>query len=101
MCLPGPIPLKALMRNLILKKDDVIIMDMEAGIEHPGRRTAEAVDLMVIVVEPGLKSFETAERIKKLAGDIGIKNITGVINKVSTSSEKDFMTINSVRSMLG
>lgn len=64
-------------------------MDMEAGIEHPGRRTAEAVDVMVIVVEPGLKSFETAERIKKLAGDIGIKNITGVINKVSTSSEKE------------
>lgn len=69
------------MRNLILKKDEVIIMDMEAGIEHLGRRTAEAVDVMVIVVEPGLKSFEIAARIKKLAGDIGIKNITGVIKK--------------------
>ena len=89
---PASVLLKALMRNLILKKDEVIIMDMEAGIEHLGRRTAEAVDVMMIVVEPGLKSFETAERIKKLAGDIGIKNITAVINKVSTSSEKDFMT---------
>ncbi|MEN6592871.1 MAG: AAA family ATPase [Methanobacterium sp.] len=88
---PASVLLKALMRDLILKKDEIVILDMEAGIEHLGRRTAEAVDVMVIVVEPGLKSVETAERINKLAADIGIKNIVVVINKVSSASEEEFV----------
>ena len=78
------------MRNLILKKTSVIL-DMEAE-EHLGRRTAEAVDVMIIVVEPGLKSLETAERIKRLAADIGIRNIAVVINKVSNKAEEEFVT---------
>lgn len=88
---PASVLLKALMRNLILKKDEIVILDMEAGIEHLGRRTAEAVDLMIIVVEPGLKSLETAERIKKLAKDIGIPRISCVINKVSVENEEEFV----------
>ena len=88
---PASVLLKALMRNLILKKDEIVIMDMEAGIEHLGRKTAEAVDIMIIVVEPGLKSLETAERIKKLAGDIGIQKIACVINKASNQDQKDFL----------
>ena len=80
---PASVLLKALMRNIILKKDEMIILDMEAGVEHLGRKTAEAVDLMIIVVEPGLKSLETAERIKRLANDIGIEEILCVVNKVS------------------
>ena len=87
---PASVLLKALMRNLILKKDEFIILDMEAGIEHLGRKTAEAVDLMIIVVEPGLKSIETAARIKKLAGDIGIPKLACVINKVSNKTEENF-----------
>lgn len=89
---PASVLLKALMRNLILKNDEIVILDMEAGVEHLGRKTAEAVDLMIIVVEPGLKSLETAERIKRLAGDIGIPKIACVINKVSNQTEKDFVT---------
>jgi CO dehydrogenase maturation factor len=88
---PASVLLKALMRNLILKKDEFVILDMEAGIEHLGRKTAEAVDLMIIIVEPGLKSIETAERIKRLAADIGIPKITCVINKVSGKTEEDFV----------
>ncbi len=93
---PASVLLKALMRNLILKKDEMIILDMEAGVEHLGRKTAEAVDIMIIVVEPGLKSLETAERIKKLARDIGIKELVCVVNKVSSLEEEQF-----VRSKLG
>lgn len=89
---PASVLLKALMRNLILKKDEIVILDMEAGIEHLGRRTAEAVDVMIIVVEPGLKSLETAERIKKLATDIGIKKLVAVINKASNSKEEKFVS---------
>ena len=88
---PASVLLKALMRNLILKKDEIIILDMEAGVEHLGRKTAEAVDYMIIVVEPGLKSLETAERIKKLAYDIGIDQILCVVNKVSSTKEEEFV----------
>ena len=88
---PASVLLKALMRNLILKKDEMIILDMEAGVEHLGRKTAEAVDIMIIVVEPGLKSLETAERIKRLARDIGIKEIVCVVNKVSSLEEEQFV----------
>lgn len=88
---PASVLLKALMRNLILKKDEMVILDMEAGVEHLGRKTAEAVDIMIILVEPGLKSLETAERIKRLANDIGIKNISAVVNKVSSPEEELFV----------
>lgn len=88
---PASVLLKALMRHMILKKDEIVILDMEAGIEHLGRKTAESVDMMIVVVEPGLKSLETAQRIKKLAGDIGVQNILAVVNKVSNSEEEEFV----------
>lgn len=88
---PASVLLKALMRNLILKKDEMVILDMEAGVEHLGRKTAEAVDIMIIIVEPGLKSLETAERIKRLANDIGIEKILCVVNKVSNPEEEEFV----------
>lgn len=88
---PASVLLKALLRHVILKKDEIVILDMEAGIEHLGRKTAESVDMLIVVVEPGLKSLETAERIKKLAGDIGIKNILAVVNKVSSAEEEEFV----------
>lgn len=88
---PASVMLKAILKNLIIKKDEMVILDMEAGIEHLGRRTAEAVDVMIIVAEPGLKSLETASRIKKLATDIGIKNVMAVINKVASQMEEKFV----------
>lgn len=85
---PSSVFLKALLQHIILKRDEIIILDMEAGIEHLGRKTAESVDVMIVVVEPSLKSIETAKRIKKLAYDIGIKKIVCVINKVSENEEE-------------
>jgi len=88
---PASVLLKALLRNIIVKKEEIVLLDMEAGIEHLGRRTAESVDAMIIVVEPGLKSLETAKRIKNLSQDIGIKKILAVLNKCSTKEEKEFV----------
>ncbi|HDP70555.1 MAG TPA: carbon monoxide dehydrogenase [Actinobacteria bacterium] len=73
--------LRSLIRNLLVERNEVVIMDMEAGIEHLGRATAESVDTLLIVVEPGLRSIETAKSIKKLAYDIGIGKMFLVINK--------------------
>jgi len=84
--------LKALMNHLLLARNEVIIMDMEAGIEHLGRATAGAVDKLIVVVEPGRRSLETARSIKELAKDIGLKNIAVVDNKIRTQSDRDFIT---------
>jgi CO dehydrogenase maturation factor len=80
--------LKSLLRHLILTKDDFVILDMEAGTEHLGRGTAKGLDLMLIVVEAGSRSIETAARIKKLASDLGIENIALVVNKVPSETEE-------------
>jgi CO dehydrogenase maturation factor len=84
--------LKALVTHLLLGRDEVVIMDMEAGVEHLGRATARAVDRLIVVVEPGRRSIETARRIKKLAEEIDIHNIAAVGSKVRSQSEREFLT---------
>ena len=79
--------LKALMRHLVFKRDEVIIMDMEAGVEHLGRGTAERVDLMLIVVEPGSRSVDTALQIKKLGEDLGVRKFAAIFNKVPPGAD--------------
>ncbi len=79
--------LKNLLRHLFLKKGDVLIMDMEAGLEHLGRGTAERVDMLLTVVEPGLRSIETSGRIKELAGGLRIKELGAVLNKARTRED--------------
>ncbi len=83
--------LKAFMRHVIFEKEQFVIMDMEAGIEHLGRGTAKHMDMLLIVVEPGLRSVETAGRIKKLAEDIDLQNIAAVLNKLGNEEEKELI----------
>ena len=59
--------LRALVMHIVLRRDEVVVMDMEAGIEHLGRSTAKAVDRLIVVVEPGRRSIDTAEHIRRLA----------------------------------
>ncbi len=80
MC-PASSFLKALLRHVILKMNSVVILDMEAGIEHLGRGTTKGIDIMLIVVEPGARSVETAGRIVELARQIYIRNFGAIINK--------------------
>ena len=82
MC-PASSLLRALLRHVLLREQSVVILDMEAGIEHLGRGTAGGVDLMIVVVEPGSRSIETAARIQKLSKKIGIGRLAAVINKAN------------------
>jgi CO dehydrogenase maturation factor len=86
--------LKSLVSHVVFFRDDVVVMDMEAGIEHLGRGTANAVDMIVVVVEPGQRSIETAGKIENLAADLGIKKIGAVGNKVRGKSDEDFIREN-------
>jgi len=86
---PESVLLKALMRHILLERDDIVVMDMEAGIEHLGRGTSESVDAIVIVAEPGLRSVQTARVTARLARDIGVQRLFVVFNKVVDDSEID------------
>ena len=89
---PENVLLKSLVRHLILKRDDVVILDMEAGIEHLTRGTSGSVDAFIVVVEPGGRSVQTARQVKSLADDLGVKKVYVVGNKVRTEEDKKFIT---------
>ena len=86
--------LQALLAHLLLARNEVVILDMEAGIEHLGRGTAKAIDKLIVVTEPGRRSIETAQRIDKLAQDIGLQNVAMAGNKIRNQSEEKFLIAN-------
>lgn len=91
---PEHVLLKRLCSHLILQNKDVVIMDMEAGIEHLGRGTAQGVDAFIVVVEPGERSLQTYRKVKKLGNDIGVKKVFVVGNKIRNKSDEEFVTSN-------
>ena len=88
---PENVMVKTLVAHLLLGRGEVVILDMEAGVEHLGRATAKAVDKLIVVVEPGQRSLEVAQRIRQLAGDIGLHNIGLVGNKIRGESDRQFL----------
>ena len=88
---PEHVMLKAILSSLVFRKDDVVVMDMEAGLEHLGRGTASMMDQFIVVIEPGARSVQTYERIKQLARDIGVTKVRVVANKVRDEQDEEFI----------
>jgi len=88
---PEHVLLRRLVSHLILRRDEVVILDMEAGIEHLTRGTASGVNAFIVVVEPGQRSIQTARHVENLANGLGIKNVFVVGNKIKLESDKDFI----------
>jgi CO dehydrogenase maturation factor len=88
-------PESALLKNLVLHlfvgRTEVVILDMEAGLEHLGRGTASAVDAFIVVVEPGQRSLQTAQAVRQLAADIGIHKVYVVGNKIRRPEDEAFL----------
>lgn len=88
---PENVLLRRLLRHLVVERDEVVIVDMEAGIEHLTRGTAGSVDAFVVVVEPGQRSLQTAGVVREMATDLGVKNVFVVANKVRGQEDIDFV----------
>lgn len=88
---PEHVILKRLISHLMLQSDDVVIMDMEAGLEHLGRGTAENMEQFVVVIEPGARSIQTYKNVKRLASQLGIKQVRVVANKVRNTDDEEFI----------
>jgi CO dehydrogenase maturation factor len=91
MC-PESALLRSLVTHLLLQTNEVLILDMEAGVEHLGRGTAGSVDAFIVVVEPGRRSIQTARAIELLAHDLGIERILVVGNKLMSEDDEAFLT---------
>lgn len=88
---PEHVMLKAILTNLVFRKDDVVIMDMEAGLEHLGRGTAGCMDRFIVVIEPGARSVQTYEKVKQLAADLGVTKVDVVANKIRDDADREFV----------
>ncbi len=86
-CSPSAL-LKAFLAHALTLPEEWVILDMEAGLEHLGRGSSRSVDALVVVVEPGRRSLETAARIRALAQDLGIRRILAVANKTSSPQDR-------------
>ncbi|NWF97634.1 MAG: AAA family ATPase [Nitrospirae bacterium] len=91
---PENVLLRSLLKHLITKRSEVVIVDMEAGIEHLTRGTSEYVDAFVVVVEPGQRSLQTAKTVHKMAEELGIKNVFVVANKIRSDNDIKFIKEN-------
>jgi len=98
---PESVLLKSLIKHLLIARDEVVILDMEAGIEHLGRGTAAGVGAMLVVVEPGARSVRTAEAVRRLAQDIGIPRLLVVLNKARPGDEERMSAVLDGFEMLG
>lgn len=90
MC-PSNALLRVLVQHLLIQREDILVMDMVAGLEHLGRGTARRMDTMLVVVEPRMKSVDTVKRILKLAEDIEVREVLAVGNKIGSEREKRFV----------
>lgn len=81
--------IRSLLRHLIVERDEAVVMDMEAGVEHMGRGTAKHVDTMLLITDSSLKSLEIAKKLQTLAKEAGIKRIVLVGNKIAEKDEEN------------
>ncbi len=88
---PESAMLKTLFTHLLFRNDEILLLDMYAGVEHLGRATVDFVDAMLVVAEPTRRSLGTAAQIKKLASDIGLQRLYLVGNKVRDDEEAQFL----------
>ena len=88
---PEHVMLKRIISHLMLRSNDVVVLDMEAGLEHLGRGTTSGMDAFIVVIEPGARSVQTYKNVKRLAADLGVSQVFVVANKVRGPEDEDFI----------
>lgn len=88
---PEHVILKRIISHLVLRSDDVVILDMEAGLEHLARGTTAGMDQFIVVIEPGARSIQTYKNVKRLAAELGVKHVRVVANKVRNADDEAFI----------
>ncbi|MBR4056891.1 MAG: AAA family ATPase [Oscillospiraceae bacterium] len=88
---PENVMIKRILSHLVLRQDEVVIMDMEAGLEHLARGTTDFVDRFIVVIEPGERSIQTYRKVKSLAQELGVNRVSVVANKIRSEADREFI----------
>ena len=88
---PESVLIRALVSDLVLRRKDALVMDMEAGIEHLGRATARGVDTLLVMVEASQRAIDSAHRVARLGAEIGLRDIRFVANKIASPAEEQYV----------
>jgi CO dehydrogenase maturation factor len=91
---PENVLLRRLLKHLVIERSEVVIVDMEAGIEHLTRGTADSVDAFIVIVEPGQRSMQTAKTVRDMAKGLGVRKVFVVANKVRGTEDLNFIKDN-------
>ena len=91
---PEHVMIKRLLSHMIVARDEVVVLDMEAGLEHLARGTTDFVDCFIVVIEPGARSVQTYHSVKRLAADLGVSQVLVVANKVRDEQDEAFIKEN-------
>ena len=91
---PEHVLIKRLLSHLVISREEVVILDMEAGLEHLARGTTSFMDRFIVVVEPGSRSVQTYRKVRQLAFDLGVEHVDAVANKVRTEADEAFIKAN-------
>lgn len=83
--------LKLIINDLVLRRKDVAILDMEAGLEHLGRGTTAGMDQFLVVIEPGARSVQTYKNVKRLANQLGVTKVRVIANKIRNNADEDYI----------
>jgi len=83
--------LKTLLTHTILQRQELIIVDLAAGVEFMGRASVQGIDVLIVVVEPGARSIETAQKIVKMARQMGLKNVAAIANKITEDHQVEII----------
>lgn len=88
---PENVMLKRIINDLVLHKNEIAILDMEAGLEHLGRGTTSGMDQFIVVIEPGARSIQTYRNVKRLAEGLGVKKVCVIANKIREKADEDYI----------
>jgi CO dehydrogenase maturation factor len=87
--------LKALISHTILGRQEIVLVDLAAGVEFMGRASIQGIDALVVVTEPGGRSIETAKTIARMGNELGIKHVVAIVNKIT-----DMVQVETIKSQL-
>jgi CO dehydrogenase maturation factor len=83
--------LKALLTHTVLERQELVLVDLAAGVEFLGRASIQGISALVVVVEPGGRSIETANNMARMAGDLGVGCVAAIANKITDTSQIDII----------
>lgn len=85
-------PMSKITRDFMLDGEYVILLDIEAGIEHFGRGVEQNVDIVLIIVNGTYESLDIAEKITRFCRIFHIDNAWAIINNIESKKDEKFIT---------